>query len=100
MERTVGDNMKQDNDTRLKKLIRMLDSSNEVEVLTAARALVSELQAIGKDLQALANLTVQWEKEATQRPIKPKPVDNGLSDDAFYTDLFRNLALRSGDPDH
>ena len=99
----MGDNMKQENDTRLKKLIRMLGSRNEVEVLTAARALVSELQAIGKDLQALANLTVQWEKEATERPMRPikqNPVDDGLSDDAFYTDLFRNLGLRSGDPDH
>ena len=89
--------MKHENDTRLKKLIRMLGSRNEVEVLTAARALVSELQAIGKDLQALANLTVQWEKEATERPtrqIKPNPVDSSLSDDVFYTDLFRNLGLR------
>jgi hypothetical protein len=95
--------MKQENDTRLKKLIRMLGSRNEVEVLTAARALVSELQAIGKDLQALANLTVQWQKEAIERPIrqsKPNPVADSLSDDAFYTELFRNLGLRSGDPDH
>jgi hypothetical protein len=49
----MGENMKQDKDIRLRKLIRRLGSRNEVEVMTAARALAGQLQAIGKDLQAV-----------------------------------------------
>jgi hypothetical protein len=51
-------------------LIRMLGSPNDDEVLTAARALVKEMEGIG-GLNALAKL---WERRVPlQRPAKPRP---------------------------
>jgi hypothetical protein len=57
---------------RIGSLIRLLGSPNDSEVLTTAKALVSEMEGIG-GLDALAKL---WEQQSVslQRP-KPKPFD-------------------------
>ena len=63
-------------DSRTAKLIRMLGSSADAEVLTAARNLVSELQADGFDLNALAAAwEIEREKKRGPRPILLSPVD-------------------------
>jgi hypothetical protein len=63
-------------DSRTAKLIRMLGSSADAEVLMAARNLVSELQADGFDLNALAAAwEIEREKQRGPRPILLSPVD-------------------------
>jgi hypothetical protein len=64
-------------DTKLKKLIRRLDSpENDNEAAAALRKLASELQARERGFEKLADLTTQWDQEdAVVRPPKPKPVD-------------------------
>jgi DNA repair exonuclease SbcCD ATPase subunit len=63
-------------DTKLKKLIRRLDSPSDNEAAGALRALARELQARGRGFQELGDLTAQWDQEdAVVRPPKPKPVD-------------------------
>jgi hypothetical protein len=64
-------------DTKLKKLIRRLDSpDNDTEAVGALRALASELQARGRGFQELADLTTQWDQaDAAVRPPKLKPID-------------------------
>ena len=63
-------------DNRIAKLIRMLGSSADAEVLTAARNLVSELQADGFDLNALAAAwEIERERQRGPRPIVLSPVD-------------------------
>jgi hypothetical protein len=63
---------------RLRKLIVRLgnmSNDNDHDVLQSVRKVDGELRALGKDFHALAELTEQWDKEAKQRPTKPKPVD-------------------------
>jgi hypothetical protein len=65
-----------DDDNRISKLIRRLDSPEDNAVLKTARSLVSELQTDGKNLQFLSDLFhQQWKKENAERPTKPKPID-------------------------
>jgi hypothetical protein len=53
------------------KLIRMLGSTSEGEVLKAARVLAST-----KDLHALAEVAEAWEKQQiSQQTTKPKPIN-------------------------
>jgi hypothetical protein len=63
-------------DTKLKKLIRLLDSPQKEEAAGALRKLAGELQARGRGFQELADLTAQWDQEdAAVRPPKLKPID-------------------------
>ena len=63
-------------DNRIAKLIRMLGSSADAEALTAARNLVSELQADGFDLHALAAAwEIEQERQRGPRPTPLSPVD-------------------------
>jgi hypothetical protein len=64
-------------DTKLKKLIRRLQSpNNDHEAVAALRALTSELQARGRGFQELSDLTTEWDREdAVLRPPPPPAVD-------------------------
>jgi hypothetical protein len=63
-------------DNRIAKLIRMLGSSADAEVLTAARNLISELQADGFDLHALAAAwEIEQERQRGPRPTHLSPFD-------------------------
>ena len=58
------------------KLLLKLDSSNDHEVLSAARKLVGDLKTNGSDLRVLADaMGAAWEKEQKAKPAPPKPID-------------------------
>jgi hypothetical protein len=72
-------------DNRVAKLIRVLGSSVDAEVLTAARNLVSELQSDGFDLHALAAAwEIEWERQRGPRPT-PLPPGNWVEVEAAIT---------------
>jgi hypothetical protein len=87
---------------RISKLIRRLDSPNDNEVVAAARALISELQANGSDLHNLATAwDAEWQRLHGPQAPRQRPVD-WADVEAFVTrfadgkiTVMMNAALRA-----